>query len=182
MNLKILMVSVAAMMAVSPAAHAMNFDFSFSDNPAEGGTVAGTVYGEIFGLTNNATSLPTDVVVYFYPAGITPLPTAAPLDINAYAAYLGEHINGSGFTVTNGVITGEDYQIYGGYFDLDSGGNSLVSSNVLTRVQNTDGLAGVNFSATPLPSTWTMLIAGFVGLGFFAHRGRKNWPAAIAAA
>jgi hypothetical protein len=181
MNLKILMVSVAAMMAVSPAAHAMNFDFSFSNDPAQG-NVTGTVYGEIFGLTNNATSLPTDVVVYSYPAGITPLPTAAPLDINAYAAYLGEFINGTGFTVTNGVITGEDYQIYGGYFDLDSGGNSLVSSNVLTRVSNTDGLAGVNFSATPLPSTWTMLIAGFVGLCFFAHRGRKNWPAEIAAA
>jgi len=33
--------------------------------------------------------------------------------------------------------------------------------------------------ATPLPSTWTMLIAGFVGLGFFAYRGKKT---AIAAA
>jgi hypothetical protein len=29
-------------------------------------------------------------------------------------------------------------------------------------------------SATPLPSTWTMLIAGFVGLGFFAYRGTKK--------
>ncbi len=28
--------------------------------------------------------------------------------------------------------------------------------------------------ATPLPSTWTMLIAGFVGLGFFAYQGSKN--------
>jgi hypothetical protein len=180
MNLKILMVSVAAMMAVSPAARAMNFDFSFSNNPAEGGNVAGTVYGEIFGLTNNATSLPTDVVVYSYPAGITPIPPA-PLDIPDYATALGEFINGNGFTVTNGVITGEDYQIYGGYFDLDSGGNSLVSSNVLTRVQNTDGLAGVTFAATPLPSTWTMLIAGFVGLGFFAYRGPKKNTGAIAA-
>ena len=41
-------------------------------------------------------------------------------------------------------------------------------------------LAGVT-SSTPIPSTWTMLIAGFVGLGFFAYRGsRKN--AALAAA
>jgi hypothetical protein len=42
-----------------------------------------------------------------------------------------------------------------------------------------------NFSATvsqtPLPSTWTMLIAGFVGLGFFAYRGKKM-SAAVAAA
>jgi len=29
-------------------------------------------------------------------------------------------------------------------------------------------------SATPLPSTWTMLIAGFLGLGFFAYRGSKR--------
>jgi hypothetical protein len=36
-------------------------------------------------------------------------------------------------------------------------------------------------SATSLPSTWTMLIAGFVGLGFFAYRGSKKNTAAIAA-
>ena len=37
-------------------------------------------------------------------------------------------------------------------------------------------------SATPLPSTWTMLIAGFVGLGFFAYRGTKNSTAVTTAA
>lgn len=36
--------------------------------------------------------------------------------------------------------------------------------------------------ASPLPSTWTMLIAGFVGLGFFGYRGTKKGDAAIAAA
>ena len=36
--------------------------------------------------------------------------------------------------------------------------------------------------ASPLPSTWTMLIAGFVGFGFFAYRGSKKPAAAIAAA
>lgn len=35
---------------------------------------------------------------------------------------------------------------------------------------------------TPLPSTWTMLIAGFIGLGFFANRGSKKDSAALAAA
>jgi hypothetical protein len=38
-----------------------------------------------------------------------------------------------------------------------------------------------NIAATPLPSTWTMLIAGIVGLGFFAYRGTKKAPAALAA-
>jgi hypothetical protein len=37
-------------------------------------------------------------------------------------------------------------------------------------------------AATPLPSTWAMLIAGFVGLGFFAYRGTKRRAAAIVAA
>jgi len=35
--------------------------------------------------------------------------------------------------------------------------------------------------ATPLPSTWAMLLAGFAGLGFFAYCGTKN-RSAIAAA
>jgi hypothetical protein len=34
---------------------------------------------------------------------------------------------------------------------------------------------------TPLPPTWTMLIAGFVGLGFFANRGSRKNAAALAA-
>jgi hypothetical protein len=34
--------------------------------------------------------------------------------------------------------------------------------------------------ATPLPSTWTVLIAGFVGLGFLAYCGKKNRAAASA--
>jgi hypothetical protein len=38
-----------------------------------------------------------------------------------------------------------------------------------------DGIA-----ATPLPSTWTMLIAGFFGLGFFASRGMKRQAAGAA--
>jgi hypothetical protein len=41
----------------------------------------------------------------------------------------------------------------------------------------------VSVSANPLPSTWTMLIAGFVGLfGFLAFGGKKRKVAATAAA
>jgi|ERR1700688_1188251 len=47
---------------------------------------------------------------------------------------------------------------------------------------NTAPSGGTNVSATPLPSTWTMLIAGFVGLGFLAFRGTKKGAVAIAAA
>jgi hypothetical protein len=36
-------------------------------------------------------------------------------------------------------------------------------------------------SATPLPSTWLMLLTGFVGFGFLAYRGTKKGSAAFAA-
>jgi hypothetical protein len=35
-------------------------------------------------------------------------------------------------------------------------------------------------TATPLPSTWLMLLSGFVGLGFFAYRGSKKNAVAAA--
>jgi hypothetical protein len=37
-------------------------------------------------------------------------------------------------------------------------------------------------SQIPLPSTWFMLLSGFVGLGFYAYRGSKKNVGAIAAA
>ena len=37
-------------------------------------------------------------------------------------------------------------------------------------------------AATPLPSTWFMLLSGFAGFGFLAYRGTKRGAAAIAAA
>jgi hypothetical protein len=44
---------------------------------------------------------------------------------------------------------------------------------------NTNNTRPVSVDATPLPSTWTMLIVGFVGLGFFAYRGSRRGSAAI---
>jgi hypothetical protein len=40
----------------------------------------------------------------------------------------------------------------------------------------------VGVAATPLPPTWTMLIAGFIGLGFFAHRSSRKRTAGLATA
>jgi hypothetical protein len=47
--------------------------------------------------------------------------------------------------------------------------------------QSQENLFG-SLTATPLPSTWTMLLAGFAGLGLFAFRGMKKGSAAVAAA
>jgi hypothetical protein len=51
-----------------------------------------------------------------------------------------------------------------------------------TRFINIAAADSAFAAATPLPSTWTMLIAGFVGLGFLAFRGKKRNAAATAAA
>ena len=42
-------------------------------------------------------------------------------------------------------------------------------------------VSGSSVGETPLPSTWTMMLIGFAGLGFFAFRGSKKGSAAIAA-
>ena len=53
-------------------------------------------------------------------------------------------------------------------------------SDNLLAPQTQSGFEGTA-SATPLPSTWLMLLSGFVGLGFFAYRGAKKNSVALAA-
>jgi hypothetical protein len=70
-------------------------------------------------------------------------------------------------TAPPGTLPGPTYLGYGSVL-----GNDLFSG------------ANIQFSAvaTPLPSTWIMLLSGFVGLGFFAYRGTKKNTASLAAA
>jgi hypothetical protein len=78
------------------------------------------------------------------------------------------------FSISSGFQAGVntlDFYVMNGNGDTDTAGPTSL------RVEMT-GTA----SATPLPSTWTMLLAGFVGLGFFAYRGTKKNSAALAAA
>jgi hypothetical protein len=58
-----------------------------------------------------------------------------------------------------------------------SGGGTYSGYNYITE---DDVTITITISQTPLPVTWTMLIAGFAGLGFFAYRGTKNRSAAVA--
>jgi hypothetical protein len=44
------------------------------------------------------------------------------------------------------------------------------------------GTGAGSLTTTPLPSTWLMLLSGFLGLGFFAYRGINKSVAAVAAA
>ncbi len=178
---------IAALLAVSPA-EALTFDFTI--NNTTGNVIAfpgGQVTGQIFGLSANGNGqAASEVVVDTVPAGyqtIFPTPTY-PLDT------LAKNTNSpfdNSFNVTNGVITFFDYDV--GTDTAHSPGNEYalqlltsagccgsfsftVEENSSSQI-STNGL-GFFVTPTPLPSTWTMLIAGFAGLGFFAYRSSKK--------
>jgi hypothetical protein len=76
------------------------------------------------------------------------------------------------------------------FFTADGGSDTLTFASLTTgdsgnsSYPNAFGpaLDNVSISPSPLPSTWTMLFMGFIGLGFFAYRGTKKGSAAMAAA
>ncbi len=82
-------------------------------------------------------------------------------------------INGTPLTISNVLTT----------YTLNLLGVSQVTISGLNDPGGAYWLAdNLNYSATPLPSTWLMLLSGFLGLGFFAYLGTKKGSAAIAAA
>ena len=56
----------------------------------------------------------------------------------------------------------------------DANPNSPYAANVGNILDN------VSVSTTPLPSTWSMLLAGFIGFGFVAYRGTRRNSSAVA--
>ena len=57
-----------------------------------------------------------------------------------------------------------------------------VANNAANTYLDDVSLTATTSSATPLPSTWLMLLSGFVGLGYFAYRGTKKNSVGLAAA
>jgi hypothetical protein len=90
----------------------------------------------------------------------------------------------NGVSIYTGPLqTGQSPNQYG--FWTDFSGATLASNTLMVFVTNYgyDGgpnPTGLDVVFTPVPSTWTMLIAGFVGLGFFAYHGTKNRSAGLA--
>ena len=91
--------------------------------------------------------------------------------------------NGLIFAITNDPIREQD-ALFAAWAD-GSGGYTFLIAGTLAGAfdvyyEETQGTAllsgGGNISATPLPSTWMMLIAGLVGLGFMAYRQKKDAP------
>ena len=113
--------------------------------------------------------------------GITP--PCVPCNYIA-ASFNGLEIDYTGFTVTSVALDPSNSLPGFSISDVSFTPSSIFLN--LEGLNQTEGqIAAVDVntvSATPLPSTWTMLIAGFVGLGFFAYRGSKKGTAALSAA
>ena len=92
---------------------------------------------------------------------------------------------GSGDLIAIGGISGVNVTV--GYsYVLEVAPYSLTSDTLLAWNLTTSPGPGAfdvlgSVTTTPLPSTWTMLIAGFAGLGFLAYRGTKKNTATAAA-
>jgi hypothetical protein len=85
---------------------------------------------------------------------------------NIWTGFSGTTLNGLN-TLTFDVVN---------YGDLTFPGGAGTANPSGLNVEFTSSVA-----QTPLPSTWTMLIAGFLGLGFLAYRGTKKRTALAAA-
>ena len=94
----------------APLANADNFSFSFTGLAGIGfgfGDVAGTVSGEILGLTNNSTGPAADVLITSFPTGLDSVLGAAgtgPID-----TMLWTNVAVNTFTEFNGVLTGGSF-------------------------------------------------------------------------
>ena len=104
--------------------------------------------------------------------------------------YLNYALSGGIFGVTecNGIDCSSTMTISAANGDLAFGPGDWTV--YMTLDSTVDPLGGFQLSdtplslptPTPLPSTWTTLIAGFLGLGSFAYRGSKKKGAALLAA
>jgi hypothetical protein len=189
--------AVSAMLASAPS-HALTFDFSFTNDPALG-TIAGTVTGEIVGLSDNATSAATALYIDSIP-NVLSLPGATPFNVLSppIPGFTPNQIIQNTFTVSNGQITFASFQEkvfapqgwLNNFLNINLGANSLPSSyyyNIFTYdrpdingvdVNRSVYSSSISFtspvSATPLPPTWTMMLIGLAGLAFVAHRTSRK--------
>jgi hypothetical protein len=91
------------------------------------------------------------------------------------------------FNASDAVVSSGDLQFVNDFTLIN-----MVAGSGFTDLQFNNNNGGDNWyyavqeltysvSSTPLPSTWTMLVGGLLGVGFFAYRGSKKNAAALAA-
>jgi hypothetical protein len=175
-------------------ANATTYEFSFSySGTFGGGSVSGS--GDLFGtalgggqylLTSGSGTSTEAGHLSLEPAGtytntLSPSVNLTSDNILDYSSNPVLDGNGIVFSGASLPSTSMYFNIWGNgpgnysYFNNYSGPFPAVNGTL-------DNFSVTLIGATPLPSTWTMLIAGFVGFGFLAFGGTRKRSGAIAAA
>ena len=155
-----------------PFAQADDFSFSFTNTV---GNVAGTVTGEILGLTDNSTGPAAQVIIESFPAGLNSVLGSAPIDVTSWTVF------NNSFTETGGQVVFADFDAetgvgtsnFGGFeFNPVSGGSNLtLDGNQAFHVTTFGGLPADNFAPVPEPSSLGLAIAA---VGLIATLKRKS--------
>jgi hypothetical protein len=154
-----------------------DFIFSFTNTI---GDTSGTVTVEILGLTNNATSAPTKVILKSYPAVFMSDPdlTTAPVDITTWGTVHNVFVESAG-TITGGSFSG-DSPSGDTAITLDAGFSGGVEQLFWAQI----GIHGANLetssgltitpltSAVPEPGTLSQMSLG-IGMVLVIRRMRK---------
>jgi hypothetical protein len=197
-------ITPAALLTINPGTG--NLSGTVTSGGIEIGTiVGGTVYSSTQGVaaipTNTAP--PINTVGDFLASGPSSSPAGAPANkatltfdtpVTSFSFLLGspDSYNSILVLTNNGQpaqtftladlgitpVTGD--QQYAEYVNFYTTGNTVIDA--IRFNSSTDALEVSNFSVSAVPeaSTWAMMVLGFVGLGFIAHR-RKNQMALNAA-
>jgi hypothetical protein len=170
-----LLIMAAALVGTASQASAAYFEFAGSgtwDSSANSTSYSapGTSYSFVFDVPNPTSSNPTSASNFHYTLnGVTSSPTLT--DVQFFDAG-----NGGGMDLHTdlGTISFFDALNFGVPFDFSS---SIAIGNYTSNIVIFDGINGnsvgtshIAVSAVPEPSTWAMLLLGFLGVGFVAYR------------
>jgi hypothetical protein len=190
-NLLVAVTAFAAILTSAPShASTLSFDFSFTNTL---GVTPGTVTGQIYGLSDNATSAATAVIIDSYPAILGSV--ATPFDILSYPLVAGNpnSVVANSFTVAGGQITNVNFYADGqclpsppcGYAPLFLylGTGSSPSAYVFGASDPLTGLSNgavqaesdfITFTPTPLPATLPLFATGLGALGLLGWRRKRE--------
>ena len=192
---------IAGTALVSNGANASTVTYTFTNvGLSDGGLLNGTITTADYGggntgisswnLTTSGGAQPSEFysnTLNFNSISLTSFTQPTGFDFFAQAynielqlAFTGNLITGTGVSLLTG-SPGPSWECFDSF--NCPGGNAPYpnASDFAVRYVGAE-LVRAAVAETPLPSTWTMLIAGFAGLGFFAYRGTKKNSAALAAA
>jgi hypothetical protein len=197
-------ITPAALLTINPATGSLSG--TVTNGGIEIGTiVGGTVYSSSQGVAAMPTNTapPINTVGNFLASGPSSSPANAPLDkatltfdtpVTSFSFLLGspDSYNTILVLTNNGLpaqtftlaqlgitpVTGD--QQYAEYVNFYTTGSTVIDA--IRFNSTTDALEVSNFSVSAVPeaSTWAMMVLGFCGLGFLAHRRRNQTALTVA--